>query len=480
MWLLQQGVVPIIRLLGRCYKICTEGTQRGCSLLVTQCRSSAPCANCLNAVLGGDLYAVATGWLSDVCMLVREHPDGNDASVLVGVMTTCPRSEISTCQRDAISCMSYDSQCAECVMNSSHALPVGHCQNLLSVFNLLPQGEGGGAVCQPCPRDVKNFNQIVIATSLIGGLSVVACLLVGLLIIAYGRDLVSMQDRIILGLVLANAVFSSANVIPINLLSSTTAKCGQLALPFNTILFGRAWWFFGKFMLVGFEFFVISVSIWALVDSEISLHFCTEALLHLMCVGMGGAAFAVFYMKGLEIEISGYNRANQEESQTSDHDYLAPTDDADDAATILVEKSSRKFLSGRDAYDELLRNMLLVWNGCLALSLCLWVGLRLKYCRELSRWRKKVHSDISAAHNDEWWETRRSQWRQRQHALNATRDELNAVTKPLEIYWIVYVFFSAPAVLMSFQYCQNNSVGKASNDNEQVPLATLATSCGRR
>lgn len=44
----------------------------------------------------------------------------------------------------------------------------------------------------------------------------------------------------------ANAVYSSANVIPLLKLHTGIANCGQLVLSFEMIRFGRAWWFLGK------------------------------------------------------------------------------------------------------------------------------------------------------------------------------------------------------------------------------------------
>ena len=45
---------------------------------------------------------------------------------------------------------------------------------------------------------------------------------------------------------LANAVYSSSNAIPLNALRASIADCGRLAMSFDAIRFGRAWWFCGK------------------------------------------------------------------------------------------------------------------------------------------------------------------------------------------------------------------------------------------
>jgi hypothetical protein len=65
---------------------------------------------------------------------------------------------------------------------------------------------GIDAACLPCSETVLIVNRLVIATAVVGGLSVAACLRVIVAIVAHGRDLVSMRDRILIGLMAANAV----------------------------------------------------------------------------------------------------------------------------------------------------------------------------------------------------------------------------------------------------------------------------------
>ena len=61
--------------------------------------------------------------------------------------------------------------------------------------------------CQPCPSSVDEINYIVIATAAVGGASTLICLSIVATIVAHGHDRVSMRDRIIVGLMLANAVY---------------------------------------------------------------------------------------------------------------------------------------------------------------------------------------------------------------------------------------------------------------------------------
>lgn len=68
--------------------------------------------------------------------------------------------------------------------------------------------------CEPTPTthaqssgsQVYEINRIVMATSVVGSISLVACFVVTLVIVASKRDKDSVRDRVILGLMFANAV----------------------------------------------------------------------------------------------------------------------------------------------------------------------------------------------------------------------------------------------------------------------------------
>jgi len=88
---------------------------------------------------------------------------------------------------------------------------------------------------------VHTINAVVFATAVVGGVSVLVCLAVVATIVAHGHDRVSARARIIVGLMMANAVYSTANAIPLNALLTGVVDCGRLAISFDTIRFGRAW-----------------------------------------------------------------------------------------------------------------------------------------------------------------------------------------------------------------------------------------------
>ena len=114
-----------------------------------------------------------------------------------------------------------------------------------------------------------------------------------------------MRDRIVIGLMLANAAYSTANAVPVNLLRTGERTCGSVAMTFNVIKTGRAWWFFGKYGLAGFELLILGASIRALHKGVSCMHPMIEATLHAACWVLAGLAFTVFYFKCTEINNAG-------------------------------------------------------------------------------------------------------------------------------------------------------------------------------
>jgi len=79
-------------------------------------------------------------------------------------------------------------------------------------------------ICQSCSISVHTINSVVYATAMVGGASAVACIAIAATIVAHGRDRDSMRDRIVVGLMLANAVYSTANAIPLNALRTAVSS----------------------------------------------------------------------------------------------------------------------------------------------------------------------------------------------------------------------------------------------------------------
>lgn len=76
-------------------------------------------------------------------------------------------------------------------------------------------------------------------------------------------------------------------------------------MSFETIRFGRAWWFLGKYSLVAFEALVLGSSIWVIRHGVRSIPPRVEAGLHGLCVLVGLVAFTAFYVRCEAINKAG-------------------------------------------------------------------------------------------------------------------------------------------------------------------------------
>ena len=252
-----------------------------------------------------------------------------------------------------------------------------------------------------------------------------------------------MRDRVIAGLLAANAVYSSANAIPLNLLHNNHADCGALALPFAAIRFGRGWWFGGKYALVSFEVTILAASAWALTGGGRAITPRVETTMHLASWAVGMAAFAAFFVRCADIEATGYNTATQSEAETTNDDgsRLGPADDLDDFGIEAQAGAIKRFERGRAAYDALVQQMLQVWTGALGVAILQWLHLRWRHARAMQRWHRMAAATAAGEAADEWADTRRSGWRAERRALDAQREGYAEVARPLAPYVVVFFLF---------------------------------------
>jgi hypothetical protein len=319
---------------------------------------------------------------------------------------------------------------------------------------------GTDLLCQQCSSTVHTINSVVFATATIGGVSTAACLAVGLTIVAHSRDRESQRARIMLGLMVANAVHSSANAIPLAALLTSATHCGDLALSFETIRFGRAWWFTGKYGLVCLELFIIGASMWALRSGTSAVPRWVEGCAHTSCFAAAALAFAVLYAMCSRINANGYNTITEDEAITGAYEHLGDQDDLDDHP---VYAAYLQYGAGRNSYDSLVRNMLVAWDLIVGVAVVLWIALRVLHLHVLRALRSEVAAMARAESNDEWRDTRRSAWEARRLLVKVRGDAFAEVAKPLEPYIFVFVVFSVPAIVMSTAFCQSHSGERESN-----------------
>jgi hypothetical protein len=130
-------------------------------------------------------------------------------------------------------------------------------------------------------------------------------------------------------------------------------------------------------------------------------------------------------------------------------------DDIDDDVPSMA--ASLAFQNARDAYDNLVRDMLVVWDGVVGVAVGLWILLRSLHEKALNRLHTEVQFAETAEQNDEWRLTRWRAWDEHIRLLRARREVFNEVAKPLEPYIFVFALFAAPAFVMSTSFCQDRS-----------------------
>lgn len=420
-----------------------------CEFFQQRCASNADCLRCLARLHSGcdqTAMAMVSEWSTPACQRATLNPE--TMRYLRSIAHTCPH--ITDGQIAITDCVAtYPTVCIPC-LNGSNEFP-DICP-IISQYYLM-------WAAFTYPESVHAINTIVLATATVGGASVLVCLAVIITMFAHGRDRRSMRDRIVIGLMLMNAVYSSANTLPLNALRTSANDCGRVFMSFNAIRFGRAWWFGGKFGLVSFELFIVGASIRALLLGQSAVPPCAEAALHTTCTVIAVTAFAAFYVMCASINAAGYNIETENEAFTNSYDHSSMDDDMDDS--FPATEASTRFLNARNDYDNLVREMLLGWNVVVCVAVILWCLLRLTH--KLVVWellaRKKAMERLEAT--DVWVNTRQSTWRAKYRLMEARREAFADLAKPLELYMAVFVLFYAPAIVMATSYCQRHSAADA-------------------
>jgi hypothetical protein len=172
---------------------CTQEAPVGCDYWREVCLNTTGCAGCLGAMGGGtDTAAIIAGSITPACAAVNDDPDGHPYLVMRVLFTTCPESIISSCARQTWNCVTADPQCRQCLSNTAPPALATSCAQITAPIIK--------ADCAACSAKVFRINRIVYATSVVGGVSAIACIATITLLVAHGRDLVSMRDRIVVGL----------------------------------------------------------------------------------------------------------------------------------------------------------------------------------------------------------------------------------------------------------------------------------------
>lgn len=275
---------------------CGTGTLSSCTYAWERCEQDRLCGPCLAATgYAHSVPSVINGGNTPACLAVRENASA--AALLNRAFDACPATIVDNCQSKIVGCLMADPRCGGCLNQSGAGGDARHAGEAVCEGLLNGSGYGVAAACSGCPAAVGTVNAIVQATSAVGGVSVLACVAAVVVIVVHRRHLVSMRDRVIIGLLLFNAIYASANAIPLNHLSADFRTCGTFTLSALSIRFGRAWWFCGKYGILAFELFILGASIWALTRGARAVPLRVEAAMHALCVLVGVIAFVGFYLR---------------------------------------------------------------------------------------------------------------------------------------------------------------------------------------
>lgn len=412
---------------------CGSHTNLICEYWKERCRGRAECWACLQAMsYGASAGAVIEGSSHSSCEALRaaSNEPFSNLAFLNQVFVACPESSISNCAELVSKCVMQNPYCAACLNGS--AANASQCHEMLSNFEI-PDS------CSACPAIVSRINEIVIATAVVGGLSVIACLVVIVQIIAHGRDAIAMRDRIIVGIMIANSIYSSANAIPLNLVHTGFINCGASVLHFSTVRYGRACWFGGKYGMVFLEIMIVGTSIASLRRGAGSLRPRVEATLLLACLVGGLSAFAGFLIISRQISENGFDSATQREIQLDQYQHLDPNDAVDDDTPDAG--AARRFDSTTHAYRVLEQEMLQVWCTLLGVAIAIWFVLRWTHVQLAKQWQAAIASVDRNEAADAWAQTRRAQWDDHRMMLTIQKHIYAEVVVPLEPYVAVFVAF---------------------------------------
>jgi hypothetical protein len=429
---------------------CMARDAAACDFWRQRCADNAKCLDCL-AVMGNseNVRQIADEFSSTSCQ--RAASDGAALDYVNAITKGCP--DISACRTAVSDCViDFGDDCVACINGSALPTHATQCAQLLQLYSLDTE-------CQLCPASVHTVNRIVFATAMVGGASAAACIWVATTIVAHGHDRVSMRDRVVVGLMITNALYSVANAIPLNALRVSVVDCGRHAMSFDAIRFGRALWFCGKYGLVSFELLILGASIHALHRGMSFVPPRTEAAMHAACYAVAAAAFVVFYVLCARINADGYNVDTESEAYTNAFNHASVNDDHDDVSPSIA--ASLAFQNARNAYDNLVRDMLVAWDSVVGAAVGMWVVLRVLHRRALQALRTEATAAANAEAADVWRDLRRSVWGARRRLLEARQEAFNEVAKPLEPYIFVFALFAAPAFVMSTPICQEHSGASA-------------------
>lgn len=288
----------------------------------------------------------------------------------------------------------------------------------------------------------KIINSFIIPTMVFGTLSVFLCLWVMMVILAYRKDLHSMRERIILGLIGANLIFSMANALPFFLVE---LKDCTFVLTFKDAAWIRGIWLFGKFYIVCYEIAVVGFSLYSLKTGKITLNRSMEVCIHGSCFLIGLVVFTIWAHK----IVPPSSQATIVQNRVQNAINQSATEKA---------KEYEFFETYTTLLTQQLTLLMRIWLGPLLISIMLWLVSRYTYFQLRVSWIREYQGAQDAWSRDLWSDQDKGVVAVRHTLFQLQKEAYKEIVKPLEPYVIVYVVFAIPAVVMTTDYCASRSV----------------------
>eukprot|EP00035_Acanthoeca_spectabilis_P035896 m.36717 g.36717 ORF g.36717 m.36717 type:complete len:892 (-) comp7607_c0_seq1:99-2774(-) len=443
---------------------CLRKVPIACGYWRARCDGVAGCSPCLAAALGASGSAAVKAFLpGGACEAIARNNTSPALPLIINSIEGCPNGVVSECRLLTLFCMINEPACAACLGGASPPNATV-CAALRQAYEL-------DEACAGCPNSVGLINRLVLATAVVGGVSAAGCLAVVLGLLAYSRDVASMKDRMLIGMFLANFIYSLANSIPLNSLRTGPADCGEFALSFETIRFGRSWWFAGKYGLVANEIVLVAASLAALFRGIHAFSAKLERGLHLVCALCGAGAFTAFYVQCAAANTAGFNHPTQTEAHTNAYSRLGATDDADDDRPSMA--AAERFDAAHAQFDELQRRMLLAWLGLLGIAVVLWFVLRWRLWQLRATWRGQLAEATRQWDRDLWDVANLGERRNKELLLNMVRRGFDELATPLEGYVVIFLVFGAAAAVMASDYCFEHSAATSTATDGGISSYTV-------
>eukprot|EP00041_Stephanoeca_diplocostata_P038422 m.1515197 g.1515197 ORF g.1515197 m.1515197 type:complete len:434 (-) comp25216_c0_seq3:5680-6981(-) len=285
---------------------------------------------------------------------------------------------------------------------------------------------------------ITQGNPMAYTTIFFGLISVVACMSVIVVVIAYKKDLYYLRERIILGIMCANVVYSASNLSPAHVANPNTC---EYALSLEEAAWTRSVWIWGKYWMVCYEIMIVATSMVALKFGLSALPKRIELLAHILCFTSGLMAFILFATK----MIPNNTRSDSlfEEYIGGYHVYVL----IDNNSTVRDREFREKLTPLFNSYTNYLTWMIRMWLVPLGVALILWLVSRYMYHR-LVRFSNGAFANAQTEWEKELWSV---SVRTRLFVLQM--EAYKEIVRPLEPYVIAFVIFAIPAVVMSTDYC---------------------------